>query len=406
MKKSRDLSQLYSSLPAGIRANVLRLNVIKFSKWFMIVMPMIVPFYRENGLTLSEIMLLKSIYSVVIVALELPSGYLADFVGRRKTLIAGAFLGTAGYACYSFSGHYLGFVIAEIALGAGTSFISGADSAMLYDTLAVGRREKEYTRYEGINASIGNFSEAFAGIAGGALALISLRFPFFVQVAVAATAIPAALTLREPGKTSIQRKRHKPGDLFVVIRNVIIREKTLRYNLLLSSIIGAATLLMAWYAQPLFEEIGVPLILYGVLWTALNLTVGFSSIVAHKIETGLGETNTLILLAVAIPLLMVITGLLPPAGIIPILFLIYAVRGIATPVLKDYVNKNTSSEVRATVMSLRDLILRVQFALLAPVAGWLSDRYSLSSGIVLTGLFILGSSTATLLLFNRHRRRS
>ncbi|MBE0668429.1 MAG: MFS transporter, partial [Bacteroidales bacterium] len=60
----------------------------------------------------------------------------------------------------------------------------------------------------------------------------------------------------------------------------------------------------------------------------------------------------------------------------------------------------------ATVMSLRDLILRVQFALLAPVAGWLSDSYSLSAGIVLTGLFILVSSTATLLLFNRHRRSS
>ena len=406
MVKLSGLSLLYSSLPVGIRANVLRLNVIKFSKWFMLVMPMIVPFYKENGLTLSEIMLLKSVYSIVIVALELPSGYFADILGRRKTLVAGAFLGTAGFACYSFSHNYTAFIIAEIALGAGTSFISGADSAMLFDTLAAGRREKEYTRYEGINASIGNFSEAFAGLAGGALALISLRFPFYIQVAVAATAIPAAMTLREPGKTNLSRKHLKTGDLVKVIVEILVRKKNLRYNLLFSSVIGAATLLMAWMAQPLFQDMGIPLALYGVLWTALNLTVGFSSITAHRVEKRLGETNTLTMLAVAIPLLMVITGLIPDAGILPVLFVIYAFRGIATPVLKDYVNKSTSPEVRATVMSLRDLILRIMFALLAPLAGWLSDTYSLSAGLIITGLVILIASTVTLLLFARYKRES
>lgn len=406
MGKAGDIAVLYSKLPAGVAANILRLNIIKFSKWFTLVMPVIVPFYRENGLTLSEIMVLKSVYSIVIVAMELPSGYLADVAGRKLTLTAGAFLGAAGFGLYALSHGYLGFLIAEIALGAGQSFISGADSAMLYDTLASGRKEREYTKYEGLNASIGNFSEAFAGIAGGALAIISLRFPFYFQVIIAATAIPAALTLREPGKRRRKVSGPRIGDIIRVLDKVLLRDKNLRYNLLFSSVIGATTLLMAWFAQPLFEKAGLKLLFYGLVWTGLNVTAGIASVSAHSVEKRLGESRTLLLVALVIPVLMVITGLSPWLLILPLLFIFYFIRGIATPVLKDYVNQNTSPEVRATVMSLRDLIIRVLFALLAPAGGWISDNYSLSTGLAVTGTIILLMSVTTLVLFFRNRSRS
>jgi MFS family permease len=131
-----------SELPAvqltarNSKNNILKLYAIKIAKWFMLVMPVIVPFYESNGLTLQDIMILKAVYSVVIVVFEIPSGYLADVLGRKNTLIAGALLGTAGYVAYSFSFGFTGFLIAEIVLGAGQSMISGADSALLYDTLA------------------------------------------------------------------------------------------------------------------------------------------------------------------------------------------------------------------------------------------------------------------------------
>lgn len=394
---------LYSSLPHGLRGNIFKLNVIKFSKWFSLVMPIIVPFYKDNGLSITEIMVLKSVYSIVIVSLELPSGYFADVLGRKKTIVIGAFLGAAGFILYSFTHRYAGFLIAEIALGAGQSFISGADSAMLYDTLATGKRQKEYTRYEGINASIGNFSEAFAGLAGGALALISLRLPFFAQAIIASTAIPAALTLTEPNISKRKSKTSGFRDIVNILNKIILKERNLRYNLLFSSIIGAATLLMAWFAQPLFEKMLLPLALYGVVWTSLNLITGGSSILAHRIEKRLGESGTLKVIAVLIPVLMVFSGIVPLYAIIPVLAIFYFLRGIATPVLKDYINKQTTSEVRATVMSLRDLVIRVFFSLFAPLAGWLTDNYSLGIGLVVSGGFILVLSLTTLMLFISYR---
>lgn len=401
-KSFSGIVNLYGDLPQTARNNILRLNIIKFSKWFTLVMPIIIPFYQDNQLSIAEIMILKSVYSVIIVSLELPSGYFADILGRKKTLVTGVVFGAAGFGIYSLTHSYTGFLLAEIALGAGHSFVSGADSAMLYDTLADGKRQKDYTRYEGINASVGNFSEAFAGLAGGALALISLRFPFYMQAIIACSAIPAALTLVEPHFD--RRKRHKNGfrDILDILHRIILREKDLRFNLVFSSIIGATTLLMAWFAQPLFGKMMLPLALYGVVWTALNLITGGSSILAFRIEQKLGESFTLKIMAIVIPLLMIASGIVPVFAIIPLLAFFYFLRGIATPVLKDYINRHTGSEVRATVMSLRDLTIRVFFAIFAPLAGWITDNYSLGAGLAVSGGFILVLSLLTLGLFLSH----
>jgi MFS family permease len=406
MKKqfiSISVFRIYNSLQPDMRGNVIRLNIIKFSKWFSLVMPIIVPFYQFNQLSITEIMVLKSVYSITIVSLELPSGYFADVLGRKKTLIAGAMLGALGFSVYSFAHVYWGFLIAEIALGAGQSFISGADSAMLYDTLASGSRQQEYARYEGINASIGNFSEAFAGLVGGTFALISLRFPFYIQAIIATTAIPAALTLKEPVLPERKTRSARIMEIVNIVKKIILHEKDLRFNLLFSSIIGATTLLMAWFAQPLFGKMLLPLALYGTVWTTLNLITGGSSILAHRIERRLGESGTLKIMAVLIPVLMIITGIVPAFAILPLLGCFYFLRGIATPVLKDYINKYTGSEVRATVMSLRDLNIRVFFSLFAPLSGWFTDHYSLATGLAFSGGFILSLSVLTLGLFLRFR---
>lgn len=115
------------------KKNISSLYIIKISKWFNLVMPVVVLFYQDNGMGMQEIFMLKSIYSIAIVVLEIPSGWMADMWGRKKTLILGAVLGSAGFLMYSFSFGFFAFAMAEIVLGAGHSFVSGADSAMLYE---------------------------------------------------------------------------------------------------------------------------------------------------------------------------------------------------------------------------------------------------------------------------------
>lgn len=81
-----------------------------------------------------------------------------------------------------------------------------------------------------------------------------------------------------------------------------------------------------------------------------------------------------------------------------LLFLFYIVRGFATPILKGYINKQTFSEMRATVLSIRNFIIRLLFAAMAPFIGWLSDAYSLSAALQVTALIIFIPGLVFLLL--------
>lgn len=144
-------------------------------------MPIIVLFYEENGLGLKDIFLLKSVYSIVLVSLDIPTGYLADAWGRKNCLITGCIVAFGGYICYSLSSTFYAFFIAEILLGIGQSLVSGADSALLYDTMLHYDRENEYLKYEGKVTMIGNFSGAFAGIFGGLLATFSAPSAFLLS---------------------------------------------------------------------------------------------------------------------------------------------------------------------------------------------------------------------------------
>ena len=52
-----------------MKQNILALYLIKFSKWFSLVMPIIVLFYEDHGLGLQDVFILKSVYSVAAVTL-------------------------------------------------------------------------------------------------------------------------------------------------------------------------------------------------------------------------------------------------------------------------------------------------------------------------------------------------
>lgn len=372
----------------SVKNNIYKLYIIKTAKWFSLIMPIVVLFFQENDLTMTQIFTLKAVYSVGMLAFEIPSGYFGDVWGRKKTLIIGTLLTTTGYFVYTGSFNFWQFLIAELVLGIGQSFISGTDSAMLYDTLKSDNKENEYLKYEGRVTSVGNFSEAIAGIIGGLLATFSLRTPFVFQTIVSAAAIPAALTLIEP-KLFNEKRIASFKDVIKVVKYALIEHSQLRYFILFSSLIGTATLSYAWLIQPFLIEAKLPVAFFGVIWTILNITVGISSIFAHKIETQFSQKQNTGFIFLSISMGFIITATHISLWFIPIIFLFYIVRGAATPILKDYINILINSDVRATVLSLRNMFIRIIFAIIGPLLGWIIDNYSLKTGMYSAGFFFL-----------------
>lgn len=364
--------------------NIVQLYLVKIAKWFNLVMPIVVLFYQENGMSMSQIFILKSGYSVAMVITELPSGYLADVWGCRKTIVLGTILGAFGILIYSLSSDFYSFMLAEIILGIGFSFVSGADSAILYDSLKAQDREDDYIKYEGSITSAGNFAEALAGVAGGLLATFSLRMPYYFQFFVASIGIPAAIMLKEP-EHILERVRLSMGQIISIVKQTYLQVE-MRSAIMISSFTGAATLTYAWFVQPYFQEAKVPVSAFGILWTFLNLSAGFFSMFSYKVERLLGNKKTLLLIVIFISAGFILTALEVSLAGIAILFGFYMVRGIATPVLKDQINQYTDSKVRATILSVRNLEIRIIFAAIGPILGFLTDKYSLSLALTVCGI--------------------
>lgn len=369
-----------------MQRNLIALYLVKLSKWFTLVMPIIVLFYEEHRLGLQDVFILKSVYSVAAVALEVPSGYLADVWGRKRCIVAGCVLFFGGYLCYSLTETFAAFLVAEILLGIGQTMINGADSALLYDTTVHHGRENLYLRYEGRITMIGNFAEAVAGIFGGLLAVYSLRYPFYAQAVVAFVGIPAAMALREYAPAN---KVQSPWEeILRILRYSLITNKKLCCNIMYSGIIGAATLTMAWFVQPVLMQLETPTEWYGIIWTVLNLTVGVAALYSDRVEQlfGMNKMNILILSVIAGGYVALAYNLTYVG--LGILLLFYIFRGFATPILKGYINQMTFSEMRATVLSIRNFVIRLMFAAIAPFIGWLNDMYSLQVALLASAALI------------------
>ena len=102
-----------------ITRNIRCLYVIKVAKWFSLVMPILYLFYSDNGCTLEDISILKSVYSLVPVMLDIPTSYLADSWGRKNCLLVGVLATFLGFLVYSLTASFAMFLVAEVILGIG-----------------------------------------------------------------------------------------------------------------------------------------------------------------------------------------------------------------------------------------------------------------------------------------------
>ena len=362
--------------------NINKMYLLKAVKWFMILMPIIVLFFEKHGLSLTQIMILQATYSFTVALFEIPSGFFADIYGRRLSLFFGSILTFLGYLIFSIYSGFNEFFIAEIFLGIGGSLISGADSALIYDTLLELKKDEDYTKIEGKNYGIGNVSEGLAGVLGGFLAVSSLELPVYIQTFVLFFSIPLSYSLVEPKSSYKLAKSFK--SILLVVKETFFQKNRLKWYILYSSAMGIGTLSIAWFVQPFLMEINTPLIYYGIIWASLNIITGITSYYSYIFDKG----KVLIYISLSMLISFILLGFnISIYGFIFIVF-IYFMRGIITPNLRNLININSTSERRATVLSLRSFVIRISFALIAPILGYITDVYEISYVFYFLGLLV------------------
>ena len=144
-------------------------------------------------------LVLSSIYYFSVVALEVPSGWMSDRLGRVITLRIAAASWIVSHLLFLFGDdHFWLIALAQFFLAAGFASLSGTDVTFHYDTLEALDIENEFPNREAKVSSIGYVATAAAALVGGALGLIDLRLAFAASLLLSIAQLAVALRLQEP----------------------------------------------------------------------------------------------------------------------------------------------------------------------------------------------------------------
>src|SRR5690606_18965338 len=102
-----------------------------------------------RGLSFDQVMWLGAIYAGVVILVEVPTGALADRIGRRQSMMAGALAMVAACLVAYRADGFAQFALSEALAALSMSLCSGADSAYLFDLLGSHGRAHEYAAREG-----------------------------------------------------------------------------------------------------------------------------------------------------------------------------------------------------------------------------------------------------------------
>lgn len=90
-----------------------------------------------KGMSIAEVALWQSVLNMAMVVGEIPTGVIADKIGKKRALMIGNIMIIGYYILMVVSQSFVGFIIRAVMFGVGATFVSGSDQAFLYD-LVVG----------------------------------------------------------------------------------------------------------------------------------------------------------------------------------------------------------------------------------------------------------------------------
>lgn len=377
-----------------------------FFQAFMLIVPVLVPLFQSKGLSLSEIFYLQAIYAGVIVVCEAPSGYMADRFGRRSVMIAGGAANVLAHFWLNFSDSFMGLMLFEIGMGVAMSMMSGTDLAMLYDSeKALSDSEEAHTSSIAHLSFVRSVAEGTGALLGGVLALWSFDGMVAAQSLTAMFCLVLALMLVEPPRT---RAGSDPqvSTLAAIWTLLTHGDVVLRRVFFAIPLYSLTTIHVVWLVQSYWQERGLSLAVFGVLWFAQCLTVALASKCGQALERHGGAVLSLIII-----------GLLPVFGHfgmawlggwvgIAASFLVFFNRGLYQVILVNALNRRVPGSIRATVNSLSSLTFRFGFMLTGPLVGGMAQNQGLTvtlswlgiSSLVLFGIVMMPLIRAVMVL--------
>lgn len=329
-----------------------------------------------RGFSLVEIGLAEGVFHVVSLCCELPSGLLADLMGRKRTLAAsqGMFLLSALLMAVSEG---MGGVCLSLAASAlGYNLESGTREAITYESMLQAGEEAAYLKFSSLQNGVFRFSDGGAMLLAGATVLLGWRAAYLLDAGIALIGLGAALCLTEPVCPGRERASVPLADLPRALGDtlrgawtLLRRDGTAVGIMLVNALVGACATLTRFFLQERVEAaVTVPALLGPALFV-LGLGGGLAGLLTGRLNRmPYGRAAALTGLGVGVCALAARGSCLPAL----------LASGLAAGLLDDglqlvsdkRLNDRFPSAQRATLVSVSSMAFSLFMIPLSPLLGW------------------------------------
>ena len=355
-------------------------------------------FLLDAGLSISEVFIANALFSAGMVLFEIPTGVIADTLGRRISYLASVAtlaITTVAYLLAAQAGAGLVvFGLTSIVMGLGFTFYSGALEAWLVDALATTGYDRNLDHVFARGQQVNGAAMLVGTVVGGFLGQLDLAVPFIARAGLlVAVLVLASRLMHDVG--------FEPQSLDLADIPSQLRQQTavglahgwdqpgLRLLMMAAATRGLFFGWAFYAAQPYFLE----LLDREAVWIVGLVTAGISvaTIIGNQIvevaAKRCGRRSTLLLLAGGFSSAAAVTiGLTSSFTVAVIALMVVALAmGVTSPVRQAYLHQVVDSEYRATVISFDAMVASVGGVGGQIGLGVLSERRSFSAGYIVGG---------------------
>ncbi|WRZ70122.1 MFS transporter [Streptomyces sp. NBC_01257] len=347
-------------------------------------MPVFYAYQKAAGLSDGQIFGIQSIYYVAFCLFEIPTGLIADRIGTRNCLRAGAVVMTAANLAPVFSASYTGFLLHFLAIAAGRSLTSGAASAYLYDGLRAEKCDEHYLKAEGTARALGLAAKVVCWPLVGPLMALAHTAPYVLSAASAAGSLACAVALPRltvpadaagSGKAGGRAGGGRRGGAFLRDAGSALRCVASSPWLALVMMQGVAVFTLSRICQvnlfqPILLDHGIGESSHGGVLAAMTVAEAVASARPQWLSRRLTPVAWVSVLSLALAGTLAGLTLGGPWAVVALLCLFAAATGFAYPVQRKLVNDAVPAHApRATLLSVESIVDRAVCALAAVAAG-------------------------------------
>jgi MFS family permease len=380
------------NLKKYFNSTIYRYYAFDFFSGLVFYIAVLVPFYTSWGnLSLTQVALLQSWFMIWAFIMEIPTGVIADYFGRKYSVALGALVIAFTSLIYGSFPNFEVFLLCEFLLAVGYALMSGANTALLYDSLKELGLEHESKKIFGISSSIGTAGGIIALLIGSFVAgkfglnmpMILTSIPFFIAAVI-------AWTIKEPKfKEKISESKQylnivKTGFVF------LYHHKSLKILIIDGIAIAASAYFLVWLYQPLLQSVAFPIIYFGFIRASLSLSQIAISTNFNFFEKIFGSTESFLKYsALIVALSFLLVAIFPNLVTIIIFVAVGGGFGVSRlTLIQPLMNNKIPSEQRATILSAITMFTRLTFAVLNPLVGFVAD-HSLRLSLIMVGILPL-----------------